>query len=93
MAHSVSALKRVRQNEKRRLRNKSVTSSVRTAIKKFRSMCTDGRLDEARGAYAGVAKKIDQAAAKGVIHKNSASRYKSRLALLLNRSAAAPAAK
>jgi small subunit ribosomal protein S20 len=93
MAHSVSALKRVRQNEKHRQRNKSVTSGVRTVIKKFRTMCAEGHLDEARGLYPGVAKKIDQAAAKGILHKNSASRYKSRLALLLNRSAAATTAK
>jgi small subunit ribosomal protein S20 len=86
MAHSVSALKRARQNETHRLRNKSVTSSIRTAVKKFRTLCADGKVDEARNAYPATVKKLDQAAAKGVIHKNAASRYKSRLAALLARS-------
>jgi small subunit ribosomal protein S20 len=86
MAHSISALKRARQNEKRRLHNKSIMSSIRTAVKKFRTMCAAGKVDEARSAYPTTIKKLYQAAAKGVIHKNAASRYKSRLAALLTRS-------
>jgi small subunit ribosomal protein S20 len=89
MPHSVSAAKRVRQNEKRRLLNKSVKSSVRTAIKKFRALVAAGSLDEARAMYVSTEKKLDQAAAKRVLHKNTTGRYKSRLAMLLNRASAA----
>ena len=87
MPHSVSAAKRVRQNEKSRLYNKAIRTGVRTAIKRFRGLVEEGKIDEARAAYSPVVKKIDQAAAKGIFHKNTASRYKSRLALLVNRSA------
>ena len=89
MPHSVSAAKRVRQNERRRLLNKSVKSRVRTAIKKFRALVAAGSLDEARAMYSSTEKKLDQAAAKGVLHKKTTGRYKSRLALLLNRTTTA----
>jgi small subunit ribosomal protein S20 len=92
MPHSVSAAKRVRQNEKHRLYNKSIRTGVRGAIKRFRGLVEEGKLDEARAAYSPVVRKIDQAAAKGVLHKNTAGRYKSRLALLINRSAKGSAA-
>jgi len=88
MAHSVSAVKRVRQNKKHRLLNKAVASEVRTAVKKFRATVQAGDLEKARELYLGTEKMLDQAAAKGVIHKNAAGRHKSRLALLLNRAAA-----
>jgi small subunit ribosomal protein S20 len=88
MPHSVSAAKRVRQNEKNRLANKSVRSRLRTAIKKLRSLVEAGNIDQARSAYAATEKKLDQAAAKGVLHRKTASRYKSRLSMLINRTAA-----
>ena len=89
MAHSVSAAKRVRQDKKRRLLNKTVTSGVRTAMKKFRASVEAGDLEKAQQLYRSTEKKLDKAAAKGVMHKNAASRYKSRLATLMNRKAAA----
>ncbi len=88
MPHSASAAKRVRQNEKRRLHNKAIASTVRTTVKRFRSLVSEGNLDEAKAAYVVSEKKLDQAAAKGLLHKNTVNRYKSRLALLLNREAA-----
>jgi len=88
MPHSVSAAKRVRQNESRRLRNKAVRSSIRTALKKFRTLVEAGKVDEAKATYPATEKQLDQAAARGVLHKNTASRYKSRLANLVNRTSA-----
>ena len=88
MPHSVSARKRVRQNETHHVRNRAVKSSVRTSVKRFRAHVAAGDLDKARAEYAAVVKKLDQAAAKRVLHKNTASRYKSRLAALLNRASA-----
>ena len=84
MPHSSSAKKRLKQNEKCRLRNKSVRSAVRTAMKNFRGLVASGDLDEARRTYRGVQKQLDQAVSKGVYHKNTAGRYKSHLAALLN---------
>lgn len=87
MPHSVSAAKRARQNARRRLHNKSITSALRTSIKKLRAMVAEGKIEEAKTAYRATVKKLDQAAAKKVLHKNTTSRYKSRLALLINKSA------
>ncbi|MHC4713104.1 MAG: 30S ribosomal protein S20 [Planctomycetota bacterium] len=86
MPQSLSARKRVRQNEKRRLRNKAVRSSVRSAVKSFRKLVDAGDLEAARTRYDIVQKKLDQAVSKGVFHRNTASRYKSRLAAVLRRS-------
>lgn len=84
MAHSASAKKRMRQNEKQRLRNKSARSKMRTLIKKFRALVDEGKVSEAETFYPTVAKEIDMTARKGAIHTNTASRYKSRLQKLLN---------
>ncbi len=83
MPQSSSAKKRVRQNEKQRLRNKAVKSNVRSAVKSFRKLVASGDLEAARNRYAAVQKKLDQAVAQGVFHRNTASRYKSRLAAVL----------
>ena len=85
MPHSVSAAKRARQNEKRRLHNKNVKTRVRSTIKKLRGLVEAGKIDEAKAAYVAATKRLDQAAAKRVFHKNTVSRYKSRLALLINK--------
>ena len=86
MPHSLSAKKRVRQNEKRRLRNKAVRSGVRTAMKSFRNMVESGDFEGARANFGLVQRKLDQAVTKGVFHRRTASRYKSRLSALLARS-------
>ncbi|HRR27041.1 MAG TPA: 30S ribosomal protein S20 [Acidobacteriota bacterium] len=79
MANTKSALKRIRQNEIRRLRNRSRRSRMRTFIKKFRRMLEEKRLDEAKAFLPQVYAVIDRTAQKGTIHPNAAARYKSRL--------------
>ena len=76
MANIKSAIKRNRQNEKRRLANKHVRSQVRTETKKALEAAGT---DESAEALRVAVKNIDKAAAKGVIHKNAAARRKSRL--------------
>ena len=76
MANIKSAMKRNRQNEKRRLRNKQVSSQMKTYTKRaLESAGTDDEAESMRLAH----KYIDKAASKGVIHANAASRKKSRL--------------
>ena len=84
-----SAEKRRRQSEERRLRNKSVKSSVRTSAKKFVALAKKpGRSPEEIGeteiALKDMIKKIDTAAQKGIIKKNTAARKKSRMQRLFN---------
>jgi small subunit ribosomal protein S20 len=86
MANVKSAIKRIRITEARTLRNKMVKSSVKTAVKKFEAAVNRGNFDEAKALLSQVSGIIDKAATKGVIHKNAASRKKSRLALRLNKS-------
>ncbi len=77
MANIKSAIKRNRQNEVRRLRNRSFRSEMRTLVKSARET---GTAEDTAAAI----KKIDRAAAKGIIHTNKASREKSRLQKSLN---------
>lgn len=79
----------MRQNAKRRLRNRTGRSALRTSIKKCRIAIASGDREQAELAYQFAAKRLDQAAAKNLIHKNTAARSKSRLARLLNSSFAA----
>ena len=81
MAHHKSALKRVRQTIKRTAQNRSLRSDLRTVIKKFRVILTSGNNEQAHEAYPDVQKNIDKAVTKGVLHKRTGARYKSRLAL------------
>ena len=89
MAHSKSALKRWRQNEKRRARNKPVRTSARTAVRRARVEIAEGG-DGADQAIREAASIVDRAAKRNVIHRNAASRHKSRLMRARNR-AGAPA--
>lgn len=79
MANTKSAIKRIRQNEKRRLRNRFYKSQARTCIKKARVAIDDSNVEEARVATLTAIKALDKAAEKGIIHKNNAARRKSRL--------------
>lgn len=79
MANIASQIKRNKQNEKRRIRNKAVRSELRTRVKAAESAATEGAEDIVEATRLAM-KRIDKAAAKGVIHKNEASRRKSRLA-------------
>ena len=87
MAHHKSALKRVRQTIKRAARNRSLRSDLRTVIKKFRVILASGNTEQTREAYTGVQKNIDNAVTKGVLHKRTGARYKSRLALSMAKTA------
>ncbi|MGH9462953.1 MAG: 30S ribosomal protein S20 [Vicinamibacteria bacterium] len=84
MAHTSSAEKRIRQNEKHRLRNRSDLSRLRTNIKKLRKTVEDKDAQKARELLPRTAALIDRMVKKGVIHGNTGSRYKSRLAKLIN---------
>ncbi|MCK4488695.1 MAG: 30S ribosomal protein S20 [Anaerolineales bacterium] len=74
-----SSQKRERQNEKRRLRNRSYKSRARTLVRKAFVEIEEQNLESAQEATAAAVKALDKAAAKGVIHKNNASRRKGRL--------------
>ena len=79
MANKPSALKRMRQNEKRRLHNRLFRGRARTEIKKARLAIESGDLEVARAATLDAVSALDKAAIKGIIHKKNASRRKSRL--------------
>ncbi|MDR2481000.1 MAG: 30S ribosomal protein S20 [Spirochaetaceae bacterium] len=74
-----SAAKRHRQSEERRIRNKSVKTSIKTAVRKFITFIQKKEQDNAEQALREMAKKIDTAARKGIIKKNAAARKKSRM--------------
>ncbi|MGH3664299.1 MAG: 30S ribosomal protein S20 [Micromonosporaceae bacterium] len=80
MANIKSQIKRNRQNEKRRLRNKSVKSSLKTAVRKFRETAEAGDAEQANVLMRAASRQLDKAASKGVIHKNQAANRKSALA-------------
>lgn len=89
MAHSKQAKKRIRQNERRRLHNKSVASAMRTHIKKVLRAAGEGDLETARQILPKALSRIDKAAKIHVIHKNAAARKKSRLMRAVNAAGAA----
>ena len=89
MANIKSQIKRNRQNEKRRLRNKAVKSSLKTAIRKFNAATANGDNDSATALMRDASRKLDQAVSKGVIHKNQAANRKSAIAKRLDSLAAA----
>jgi small subunit ribosomal protein S20 len=80
VANIKSQIKRNRQNEKRRLRNKSVKSSLKTAIRKFNEAATAGDVEKAGTLLRDASRHLDRAASKGVIHKNQAANRKSSIA-------------
>ncbi|KAA1428610.1 30S ribosomal protein S20 [Mycolicibacter arupensis] len=84
MANIKSQVKRNRTNEQARLRNQSVKSAVRTAIRAFREAAAAGDKDKAGELLVATSRKLDKAATKGVIHKNQAANKKSALAKALN---------
>jgi len=85
MAHSISAKKRVRQNEKRRLQNRRRKREYRQALREYREAVLHAPMEEARDKLSRLQKTLDRAAAKGAIHKNKASRMKGRMTARLNR--------
>lgn len=83
MAHTASAKKRIRQTEKRNLRNRSYKSRMKTYIKKFLEVVKSGDLEKAESAFKEAQSVIAKTASKGVIHKNNAARRVSRLSEML----------
>ena len=79
MANHFSALKRARQTEKRTANNRSNTSRLRTELRRLRETLKSGDAKQAKDAFGSTVSMIDKAVKKGVIHKNTAARYKSRL--------------
>lgn len=81
MAKVKSAIKRAKQADVRRLRNRSVKSGILTATKKVRAAIESGNKEEATQLLSTFTSTVDKAAKKGVIPKNTASRKKSRMAV------------
>lgn len=84
MAHSISAKKRVRQNEKSRQINRGRKSMIKTQIKRFEEALQAGDIDKAQEELRVVIKKLDKVSSTSTMHKNTASRMKSRLTRRLN---------
>ena len=80
MANIKSQMKRIKTNEKARLRNKSVKSSLKTAIRKYREAADSGDAAAASTLMRDASKMLDKAASKGVIHANQAANRKSAMA-------------
>ena len=85
MAHSLSAKKRIKQNEKRRAINRARKSEVRTRIKSFEAAVKSGDKEAAGEQLKLVTRKLDKVAATSTMHKNTAARLKSRLTKKLNK--------
>ena len=87
MPNHKSAEKRVRQSEKRRTINRGHRSKVRTYIKKMRAALDSGKSEDVQNVLPEVMSGIDKSVQKGVMHKNAAARYKSRLTIRANQAA------
>ena len=85
MANIKSQKKRILTNERRRMRNKSVKSSLHTAIRAFRTAAAEGDKEKAAELLTSTSRKLDKAASKGVIHTNQAAHKKSALAQALHK--------
>ena len=80
-----AALKQIRKDRKRQRRNQAVRSELKTLTKRFLGLVSSQKLDEASQLLRMVAKRFDRAASKGIVHRNTASRYKARLARRLSK--------
>jgi small subunit ribosomal protein S20 len=84
VANIKSQIKRIRTNEKARLRNKAVKSELKTCVRRVREAVAGGDKDAAGVALVTASKKLDKAVSKGVIHANQAANKKSALAKAVN---------
>ncbi|MEM0915470.1 MAG: 30S ribosomal protein S20 [Planctomycetota bacterium] len=91
MAHSLSAKKRIRQNVKRRALNRWRKRGYRESIKEYDELILHGSVEQCEDKLNSLYKQLDQTAATPAMHKNTASRYKARLAARLNRKRTASA--
>jgi small subunit ribosomal protein S20 len=80
VANIKSQIKRIGQNERRRVRNKAVKSELKTAVRRFRAAADAGDAEATNSALRSASKLLDKAASKGVIHKNQAANRKSAMA-------------
>ena len=85
MANIKSQIKRIRTNEERRLRNKSVRSAVRTEIRKLREAVDAGDKAAAEAQLRVASRALDKAVSKGVFHRNTAANKKSNMASAVNK--------
>ena len=92
MAHSKSALKRWRQNEAHRERNKGVRTAARSAVKKAHTAIESSSPDEAQAAIREAAGILDRASKGNVVHRNAVARHKSRMMKQLNKASGAAVA-
>ena len=92
MPNSASAKKDLRQNEIRRMQNRMVRSAMRTQLGKFRTKVKAGDFEGADQEYRLTIKKLDQAGAKKILHKNTVDRTKSRLTKMLKKAKEAASA-
>jgi len=88
LPNTKSAEKRIRQTEKRTARNRRIKSIVKTSIRRFEEVMQSGDVETARVKLLSATRQIDKAAAKGIIHKNTAARKKSQMARNFNNAAA-----
>ena len=84
MANIKSAKKRIRVNEVKAAQNKALKSALKTSMKKYEAAVASGNMEVAETTYKATVKRIDQAVAHGLIHKNNAARKKSRFTKMLN---------
>ena len=85
MPNIKSAKKRIKVISKKTLQNKMFKNQMRTIVKKYNAALESGNKEEATAAYKAAVKKIDQAVAKGILHKNNAAHKKSEFTLALNK--------
>ena len=85
MPNTKSAKKRHRQSQVRRTRNRAAKSVLKTQVRKVREAIAAGELDKAADELRVTTKKLDQTAAHGIVHRNLASRLKSRLSAAIKR--------
>lgn len=85
MANIKSAKKRILVSRAKALRNQMAKSEVKTVLKKFKAAAAAGDKAQATALYSEAVKKVDQAAARGIFHKNYAAHKKSQLTLALNK--------
>jgi len=79
-----SAKKHVRSDARKEVANRNVTSSMKTAIKKFENSVKEGNVEEANNKLNIAVKRVDKAMSSGLVHKNKAARVKSRLTKMKN---------
>jgi small subunit ribosomal protein S20 len=84
VANIKSQIKRIRTNEVARMRNKSVKSALKTAVRSFRTAADSGDREAALAALTSASRQLDKAAGKGVIHPNQAANKKSAMAQRVN---------